>query len=628
MAISRETVAEVKRRADIVQIIGEKVSLTPSGSNFKGLCPFHSEKTPSFMVNPQRGMYHCFGCGEGGSVVDFLMAHERMSFPEAIGALAQRTGMKIETGGRRPPGERALSVLEDARSYYHDLLMNRPEGEAARMYLRGRSLEEDAWSAFGLGFARDGWQGLVDHLSPKGFSLDDQLQSGLVRKGKSGNPYDMLRKRVVFPIREARGGCIAFGGRAISDQDSPKYLNTPETRLYKKGRVLYGLAEGMEAMRTSHRAVLVEGYLDVIRMHMHGIPEAVATCGTALTADHLEVLERYVRQVVLVFDGDQAGSKAAMRSAPLFFNRGLEARVATLPDGLDPDDFLLRYGQEALAERLSAAVPILEYLVWNTLQTHGNSPAGKERAMRELVPLLAGIRGEAARDMTLRYLADLLGVRADAIARMIRPADKAQGQTPSVAVTADLTSRDVRHQQMALAILMHQPGLTAMAKELLRPEELADADLRRLLERLLSLTDQELEGMNAEQLAERLPDVAPVIRVLVMETPRRFEALRRGAEIPQFESALQYEIAMIKESYKDTLWREAKQATGSEQEQLALRRYFKVRDQLCAMKSVATSRSAIYDGEKAAAEKQRIYGGQVPFPNWRKRTSPEIAAGD
>ena len=623
MAITRDAVAEVKRRADIVQIIGEKISLSPSGSNFKGLCPFHSEKTPSFMVNPQRGMYHCFGCGAGGSVVDFLMAYERLSFPEAVGTLARRVGVTIETEGRRPPAGRALEVLEEAARFFHEVLLNRPQGEAARMYLRGRSIEEDTWTAFGLGFALDAWRGLVEHASGKGFALDDQILAGLVKKGKSGNPYDLLRKRVVFPIREPRGGCIAFGGRTIDAEDAPKYLNTPETRFYQKGRVLFGLAEGQEAMRRSRRAVLVEGYLDVIRMHMHGFSEAVATCGTAMTADHLTLLERYADQVVLLFDGDQAGIKAAMRSAPLFFNRGMEARVATLPDGLDPDDLLAKRGQDAMAESLASAVPILEYLVWNTLRQHGNSPAGKERAMRELVPLLSEIRGEAARDMSVRYLADLLGVRAEAVSRALHPARQGAAPQPAGGETVNLASRETRHQHMALTVLMHQPALTAKARELLRPEELTDADLCRLYRKMLSLTDEELAQADAEQLAERLPEVAAVIRALIVETPRRVEASQFG------ELHLQYEVALIKTAHRDELLRKLKEAAGTAEEELALRRYTKVRNELQAMKSVPTSRSAVYDDQLASAQKARIYDGRVPFPDaarWLK--NKPAAAGE
>ena len=253
MAFTRETVAAVKQQADIVQIIGEKVSLAPNGSNFKGLCPFHSEKTPSFMVNPQRGMYHCFGCGAGGSVIDFMMAYENSTFPEAVTLLAQRLGIALKQGAPGTPPDRAQELLQEAERYYHEILLERPEGEPARRYLSERGFEKNAWTAFQMGFARDSWQGLTDHATAKRFGLEDQTASGLIKRSDSGRAYDMLRKRVVFPIRDARGGCIAFGGRTIDPEDSPKYLNTPETRLYHKSQVLFGLAEGREALRKSRR---------------------------------------------------------------------------------------------------------------------------------------------------------------------------------------------------------------------------------------------------------------------------------------------------------------------------------------------------------------------------------------
>jgi DNA primase len=261
------------------------VRLIPSGSNFKGLCPFHSEKTPSFTVSPQKGMYHCFGCGAGGSAIDFVMASERLSFPEAVRALAGRLGIALEE--REPAGEgpRGREALAAARGYYHDLLLQRPEAESARRYLAGRGFDEDDWRAFALGFALDDWQGLIRHAQRAGFAEEDLLAAGLVRRSTSGRLYDLLRKRVTFPIADATRHCIAFGGRVLDPLEQPKYLNTPETAYYHKSRVLFGLAEGQEALRKERTALLVEGYLDVIRLHQGGFAQAVATCGVALACD-------------------------------------------------------------------------------------------------------------------------------------------------------------------------------------------------------------------------------------------------------------------------------------------------------------------------------------------------------
>ena len=606
MAFSRETVAAVKQQADIVQIIGEKVSLAPSGSNFKGLCPFHSEKSPSFMVNPARGMYHCFGCGAGGSVIDFVMAFENVPFPEAVNTLAGRLGIALEKGAPSAPTGRALELLGEAEAYYHETLLSRPEGEPGRRYLRERGFEEAAWAAFKMGFARDGWRGLTEHTAAQRFALEDQLASGLIRQGNSGKAYDLLRKRVVFPIRGTQGGCIGFGGRVIDPMDEPKYLNTPETRFYQKSRVLFGMAEAKDTLRKSRRAMLVEGYLDVIRMHTAGFQEALATCGTALTAEHVTLLERHADQVVLLFDGDAAGIKAALRSAPLFLNGGLEARVVSLPDGLDPDDFVAQRGPDALTEALESATPILEYVVWRTLSANGNSPAGRERTLQQLLPLISGIRRDTARDMTVRYMADLIGVRTADITRMLRPAAAESGAAGGGEFS--FTARESRHPRMFLRILLQERALIGKARELLKPGELAEPDLQRLYGKILALGDEEFQQLAPEEMAELYPDVAAAIRALIMEGEL---PLRAGV---RHDADIQYEIALIKEALKDELFLKLKQAAGTAEEEMVLRRFMKVRDELRAMKSVPVSRSALYDDDEAHAHKKRIYGGQVPYP--------------
>jgi len=579
MAFPRHTVAAVKERSDIVQIIGEKVALLPAGSNFKGLCPFHAEKTPSFMVNPRKGMFHCFGCGAGGSVVDFLMAYERLSFPEAVRALATRVGLALEEEEREAEPDRGAEVLAAAQAYYHDLLLTRPEGETARRYLAQRGVEEPSWRAFGLGFALDDWQGFTAHAQRLGFAVDDLVASGLVRLGQSGRPYDLLRGRVVFPIHDARGRCIAFGGRAIEPLQEPKYLNTPETRYYQKSRVLFGLAEGLETLRRERRAILVEGYLDVVRLHEHGFAGAVATCGTALTGDHAELLERYADAVTLVFDGDAAGIKAALRSAPLLLNRRLEARVTTLPDGLDPDDFVVQRGPEAFSEQLTQAAPLLEYLVVQTLRRHGDTVAGREKALAELAPLLAEIRQPVARDLTVRHVADLVGVRADHVLRLLKPRAGRRGAAPEGAPDEEAAPRADRHQRLFLQLLLREPALLPMARAALPPEHLSDPALRRLYEKLLRFAPEELSQTSPEELGDLLPDVAPTLRSLLVEGSVHVNA------VGDVRRQVFYEALTIMHGEKARLWRQFQQAAGTDQEELAARRYFKVRDRLKGVRS-------------------------------------------
>ncbi|MCH9045098.1 MAG: DNA primase [SAR324 cluster bacterium] len=557
MALSRDTVAAVKERADIVEVIGDRVHLTPSGADFIGLCPFHGEKTPSFRVSPSRRAYHCFGCGAGGSVIDFLMAAELRSFGEAVAELAERYGVPLPDAVAQSAADRSQEALQAARGYYHECLMTRPEGEQARVYLSERGFDEADWTAFQVGFARDQWQGFTDFGLAQGFSREDLLATGLVRQGETGRAYDMLRKRVVFPILNERGRPIAFGGRVIDPLDSPKYLNTPETRHYHKGRVLFGLSQALPALRAERRVVLVEGYLDVLRLHRHGIREAVATCGTALSEEHLRVLERYAERAILLFDGDEAGVKAALRCAPLFLNHGIEARVAVLPGGADPDEFLRHRGEDAFAELLEQAGSILEFLVFQLLARNGSTLRAKEKTLEELAPILAQVRKPAARDLTVRYLADLTGVRAEAILRMVQSSRQRNGQAAPDFDPPAVGGREGRHARRVLRILLEERGLVAQVRQQLRPEELMEPDLRALLEHMLALPDEELRQLAPEGLMEKIPDLAPTIRALMMDHSLHVRAW--GDLGRQMES----DILSIKEDLKNQLFQKLKQTIAT-----------------------------------------------------------------
>ncbi len=600
MAFPRDVISTVKERADIVEVIGDRVRLASSGSDFLGLCPFHGEKTPSFRVSPAWRTYHCFGCDAGGSVIDFLMASDNLSFPEAVTALAERYGIPLPNSGTREEGGRSLEVLSAARDYFADLLCNRPEGEAARQYLTERNFDEADWRAFGLGFALDGWQGFTDHGRAMGFSQEDLLASGLVRQGKSGRPFDMLRKRVVFPIANQRGRPIAFGGRVIDPLDEPKYINTPETRHYRKGKVLYGLSQGLSSLRESGRVLLVEGYLDVMRLHQHGFQEAVATCGTSLTEEHLKTLERHVSKAVLLFDGDEAGIKAALRSAPLFLNQGVEARVCLLPGGMDPDDFLIREGNDAFGALLERAEPLLEFLVFQLLERNGRTVQGREKALEALAPILSQVRKPAARDLTVRFIADLIGVRSDTVLATVKIAGKMAGRkgqprkvssstapgkpggaSQAAIPTQSMALRAGRHQRRVLRLLLQERGLLTHARSMLRPEEFTEPALRSLLERMLGFSDGEFVQVSVEELMEWYPELAPVIRALLVEEPVHLTAVTDTAD---FGRQLESELVSIKEELKEQLFRKLRTLTGTPQEEAELSRYRELTRELSGMK--------------------------------------------
>jgi DNA primase len=392
---------DIRARIDIVDLIGQFVNLRKAGVNWKGLCPFHVEKTPSFMVNPAKGIFHCFGCGVGGDAFGFLMRQDRLSFPEAVRALAGRAGVDLpEERGRREPSDREdlHRAMQAALAFYTDHLW-RPSGERARRYLEGRGIDPAVARRFDLGYAPEGWDSLLVHLAAQGFTEDLLEKAGLVvpRQGGSGH-YDRFRGRLLFAIKDQQGRVVAFGGRALGDED-PKYLNSPETPLYSKGHMLYALDLAREAIRTRDRALLVEGYVDCLMAHQHGFTETVAALGTAFTAAQLGLLQRYASEVVTFFDADAAGQKAAARAEELLEPSGdgiawavtrsgsftgagaVRVKVAVLPAGHDPDTLLrAEGGPAAFAGCITGARSLLSYALDRVLAETGDSAGPRARA--------------------------------------------------------------------------------------------------------------------------------------------------------------------------------------------------------------------------------------------------------
>ncbi len=335
----QDKIEEVRARADIVEVVGTQVRLKRAGRNFVGLCPFHNEKTPSFNVNAERGFFHCFGCGVGGTVFDFVMRVEGATFPEALQSLARRYGIVLpersEPGGPGPSEREAFTRANaTAAEFYSHVLWNTPDGEIARNYLKSRGITEDTTRTFALGFAPSRPANLAASLQKRGL-VEAGVRLGLVKRDQGGAPYDMFRARLIFPIRDAQGRVIAFGGRVLDDR-LPKYINSTESPLYSKARALYGVYESRTAIMKADRAILVEGYFDAIVLWQAGFNEAVASLGTSLTVDQLRLLSRYSRNIIACFDGDSAGQKASLRALEVFLNAGLLARGAFIPSGYDP----------------------------------------------------------------------------------------------------------------------------------------------------------------------------------------------------------------------------------------------------------------------------------------------------
>jgi len=403
--IPRDIVDAVRDRTDLTEIIGRHVALSRRGKNFVGLCPFHQEKTPSFNVIPDKGIFHCFGCETGGDVFKFLMLLEGLSFVEAVRELAGPAGVTIEDREMTPAERRAIreratlfDVLTAASRFFEAELWTRAAGGPARAYLERRGLTEATSRAAGLGWAPGGWTRLIDHLHRDGFSPEQLAEAGLARPRNSGSGfYDTLRERLVIPIRDERGRTIAFGGRLL-EGEGPKYLNTPETRLYHKSRVLFGLDVARAAIAKKGRALIVEGYFDVISLRQAGFEETVATCGTALTPDHLEKIRRLSRDVILLMDADEAGQRASERTLEAFVDASIQPWRVTVPGAKDPDELVRESGPEALAAALEQKQPLFEWVVARRLDRYGASAMSRDRVLDEVLPLLA-----KARDDVLTY---------------------------------------------------------------------------------------------------------------------------------------------------------------------------------------------------------------------------------
>ncbi|MDL4861612.1 DNA primase [Halomonas elongata] len=370
--IPQRFIDDLLARTDVVEIVGERVKLKRAGRNHSGLCPFHQEKSPSFTVSADKQFYHCFGCGAHGNALRFLMEYDRLRFPEAVEHLAARLGLEVPREGDDDPHQQArerkrkegVNLLELAASFFRERL-KMPEGEAARAYLDKRGLSPEVVRDFGIGFAPAQWEAMRRHLGERGISEAVQIEYGLlVHREDSGRTYDRFRDRVMFPIRDIRGRTVAFGGRVLGDA-KPKYLNSPETPVFHKGRELYGLYEARQANARLDRVVIVEGYMDVVALAQFGIRNAVATLGTATTEDHLSRLFRVVDEVVFCFDGDRAGRQAAdraLRTALPMMIDGRQARFLFLPEGEDPDTLVRREGADAFEDRVTCASPLSEFL--------------------------------------------------------------------------------------------------------------------------------------------------------------------------------------------------------------------------------------------------------------------------
>ena len=460
--IPQEFLDQLLARVDLVEIINARVPLRRAGHDFVACCPFHAEKTPSFTVSARKQFYHCFGCGAHGSAIGFLMAYERLEFVDAVEDLARQAGLDMPRGNSeaRPMLQPLLDLLARADRFFRQQLREHPARQRVIDYLRQRGLSGQIAVRFAVGYAPPGWDPLCQALLAEGASAEALLAAGLASRDGQGRLRDRFRDRVMFPIRDRRGRVIAFGGRALDlAAGTPKYLNSPETALFHKGRELYGLHEARSANATLQRLIVVEGYMDVVALAQHGISDAVATLGTATTAEHVERLFRVVDALLFCFDGDRAGRAAAWRAletALPLLRDGRQVQFLFLPEGEDPDSLVRREGQVAFAQRLAQAVPLADYL-FSELRTHGDPDtlAGRARLAERAQPLLEKLPEGHFRDLMaarLRQEAQLVQTR---LRPPTAPALDARGAAER---NAQLTRTPLRK---AIALLLYRPELAA-----------------------------------------------------------------------------------------------------------------------------------------------------------------------
>lgn len=511
-SIPENVLEDIRARCDIVDLIGSYLQLKRAGSAFKALCPFHKEKTPSFTVNPQRQIFHCFGCGAGGNVFRFVMDYEGVDFLNAVKMLARRAGVTLtfdeaESGGASNK-DRLFQVVEAAAAFYHQVLLEHPTAAAARAYLRNRAFDGDAVRRFQLGYAPESYAALRQWAASKKFTAEQLETVGLTARGESNEPYARFRNRLMIPIADEIGRTIGFTARVLRKEDHPaKYVNSPETPLFHKSRVLYGIDRARRAILDRREAILCEGQIDTMRCHLAGVENVVAAQGTALTEEHARLLKRYADNIVILLDADKAGQNAAMRASEIFLAAGLSVRVAVLPEGEDPDSLLLAHGAEALQPVLARAVSAVEFqadVLMAREETGGE--AAQRRVARAVLETISRAPGAVQREQLLRQASARLHLSEDALRADLRAQVRKPGRAAPEPPPPD-TEPAAEHplDEVALAeLLIAQPEQRELVRAYLPLAYLTDPLCRTLIEGLLADDGREAwmtapEGLPADR---------------------------------------------------------------------------------------------------------------------------------
>ena len=605
---TQESIERLREAVDTVALVSRRTDLRRVGSRYVGLCPFHDERTPSFSLDAERGLYHCFGCGKGGDSIGFVMETEGLGFPEAVEQLAQDAGLELERDSedpqeeeRRRRRERLLALLDRTAGFYANYLWGAAEARRARDYLAGRGFSEEMLRAFRIGYAPKAWDRVLMGAQRDGFKPDELLAVGLARRGRGGGIYDWFRERITFPLADPRGRVLGFGARAMRDEQGGKYVNTPEGELYHKGRLLFGIDRARSAIAKSGRVVVVEGYTDVLALHQAGVEDSVAIMGTALTGDQLGELARAAGEegiVYLALDADRSGREAMLRAARLAEERNMSLRVVQMPEGADPAELVASGGAEAIAGRLSQALSVVEFEVERVLADGDlDTPEGRDRALVETRDLIAATpQRSARRDDLVRKVSDRLDVPADYVTSGAAGRGDAPARPPSAgpgdgldpgsepgsrlptgssaprAGTPGAASLEAERVFLALCMAAGPVGREHLAR--LVPEHFSSSVTRRAREHLAEHFDDPLAGLPSgdAQLDELVAGIAvhadedppkgdDSLRMsfLALELRRIERDLRRAKDAGDF--ARQGELALAKRRVFDEMSTVMGQAT-------------------------------------------------------------------
>ncbi|MBI2502015.1 MAG: DNA primase [Candidatus Latescibacteria bacterium] len=577
--IPQETIQRIREASDIVEVISDHVQLRKAGRNFVGLCPFHGEKTPSFNVNPELQFYKCFGCDAGGDVFKFIQQIDRVSFTEAVAHLAQRSGIALPSTGQQPGDElsdQLYRASDLAMKYYHHLL-RQSEGKEALAYLQTRGISDQTIDRFGLGCAPVEWDAFFKMATRRQFDPAVLERAGLISARKEGKGYyDRFRERLIFPIANLSGRTIAFGARTLKADQQPKYLNSPETPIYHKSSTLYGLHQAREAIRQQDCVLVVEGYMDFLSLAQHGIAHAVASAGTALTEEHCRLLSRFARRVVLVFDGDEAGSAASLRGLEVVLATGLEAYAVSLPGGHDPDTLVQAEGPEALLALVGAAGSALDFHLGQLARQHDlRTLDGKARAAEAVQSLLARCRDAVRRDLLLREASQRLGIGEKAFRQQLQQTLRRQtlrtAQAPQENAPASQAAKNLPSpERTILGLLLQYPRFIGPTAQVVRPEVFADPRAQHLARLLFDEYHQAKEldlsglmGRAADPELVQLISTCAMVDIDEAQVEQEWEGhvqyLQREAltrQIEQLQQELHKAVAARDETRQQDLQRE------------------------------------------------------------------------